>query len=71
MDVLILTLFVTLVLVAGAVLLLVRSIRQGDLEHGDRLSLLPLEEDLPGEGANDPGDAPDRGARREPEPRAS
>lgn len=45
MDVLILTLFITLVLVAGAVVLLVRGVRQGDFEQGDRLSLLPLEED--------------------------
>jgi hypothetical protein len=45
MDVLILTLFVSLMLVAAAVLFLVLRVRGGDFEQGDRLSLLPLEED--------------------------
>lgn len=45
MDVLILLVFVSLVLVVGAVLLLFTGLREGDYEHGDRLSLLPLEED--------------------------
>ena len=45
MDVLILLVFVSLVLVVGAVLLLVTGLKEGDYEHGDRLSLLPLEED--------------------------
>ena len=45
MDVLILTLFVSLVLVAAAVLFLALRIRGGDFDHGDRLSLLPLEDD--------------------------
>jgi nitrogen fixation-related uncharacterized protein len=44
-DVLILLLFVSLVLVAGALLFFFKVIRQGDIDHGDRLSLLPLEDD--------------------------
>jgi hypothetical protein len=44
-DVLILTLFVSLMLVAAAVLFLVLRVRGGDAEQGDRLSLLPLEDD--------------------------
>ena len=47
MQALILTLFVSLILVAAAVALLVVVIRRGDLEHGDRLSLLPLQDDQP------------------------
>jgi len=42
MDVLIVLVFVSLVLVAGAVLLFVVSLRQRDFEHSERLSLLPL-----------------------------
>ncbi len=45
MEVLIITVFCSLILVVGGLLLFFRSIRQGDFEHGDRLSLLPLEED--------------------------
>jgi len=44
-DVLILTLFASLILVVGGVLFLTKRIKEGDLEHGDRLSLLPLAED--------------------------
>ena len=47
MNVLILQLFVSLALVAFSVALLVISVRQKDHEHADRLSLKPLEEDLP------------------------
>lgn len=54
MDVLILTVFVSLVLAAGALLLLIKGVKEGDFEHGDRLSLLPLEEDL----VPDDGDQP-------------
>ena len=45
MDVLIVTIFVSLVLVVGGLVLFVSRLRQGDFEHGDRLSLLPLEDD--------------------------
>ena len=43
MEALILTLFVSLVLVGLAIVLLVKAIRGGDVDHADRLSLLPLE----------------------------
>jgi len=45
MVVLILTVLVTLVLVTAGVLLFVHRLRAGDFDHGERLSLLPLEED--------------------------
>ncbi len=45
MEVIVLLIFISLVLVVGALLLLYASVRQGDLEHGDRLTLLPLEND--------------------------
>jgi hypothetical protein len=45
MNVLGLQVFVSLMLVLGSVVALLYSVRQGDHEHSDRLSLLPLEED--------------------------
>ncbi len=45
MNVLILQVFVSLMLVLGAVLALLYSVKQADHEHSDRLSLLPLEDD--------------------------
>ena len=45
MDVLILTVFISLMLVAGGLSLFVGRLRDGDFEHGDRLSLMPLAED--------------------------
>jgi len=45
MEVIVLLVFVSLVLVAGAILLLLSRVHAGDLDHGDRLSLLPLEND--------------------------
>jgi len=47
MDVLILLVFVSLVLVAGALLFLLTRLKGGDFEHVDRLPLLPLEPDGP------------------------
>jgi hypothetical protein len=44
MDVLIVTVFVSLILVIAGLVLFVTRLRQGDFEHGDRLSLLPLED---------------------------
>ena len=51
MEILIVLVFVSLVLVTAAVLLFIMRIRGGDLEHADRLSLLPLEEDAASERA--------------------
>lgn len=45
MNALYLTLFVSLGLVAGALLLFAFGWRQRDHDHADRLSLLPLEDD--------------------------
>lgn len=42
MDVLIVLVFVSIVLVAGSLLLLLFSLHQRDFEHADRLALLPL-----------------------------
>ncbi len=56
MEVLILEVFVSLLLVAGSLVLFAWTVRQRDHEHSDRLALLPLEED---------GALPD-GADREP-----
>jgi len=60
MNVLAVTVLVSLVLVAAAVLFLLHRAKDGDFEHGDRLSLLPLEDDSPGAGATGkPGTPPD------------
>jgi hypothetical protein len=45
MDVVIALVFFSLVLVAGALAFFVSRLKEGDFEHGDRLSLLPLAED--------------------------
>lgn len=47
MNVLALQVFVSLMLVAGALIALLYSVKQGDHEHAERLSLLPLEDDCP------------------------
>ncbi|MBU0741387.1 cytochrome oxidase [bacterium] len=52
MDVLTATIFVSLLLVIGGLLLFVSRLKSGDFEHGDRLSLLPLDDD-DGTGVND------------------
>ena len=51
MDVLMVTAFVSLMLVIAGIVLFVSRARAGDFEHGDRLSLLPLADD---EGSRDP-----------------
>lgn len=45
MEVLVLTLFVSLVLAGSAVAFFIWSIKTGSHEHADRLALLPLEPD--------------------------
>jgi hypothetical protein len=45
MNVMLLQVFVSLMLVAGSLVLFVHSVRQRDHEHADRLSLAPLEDD--------------------------
>jgi hypothetical protein len=45
MDVVIALVFFSLMLVAGALAFFVSRLKEGDFEHGDRLSLLPLADD--------------------------
>ena len=45
MEVIVVLVFISLVLVVAALLMLVTRVLQGDFEHGERLSLLPLERD--------------------------
>lgn len=52
MDVLIVLVFISLVLVAAGLLFLFRTLKEGDSEHADRLSLLPLARDDGTEGDN-------------------
>jgi hypothetical protein len=47
MNVIILQVFVSLMLVAGFVVLFIFTVRSRTLEHADRLSLAPLDEDAP------------------------
>lgn len=47
MNVIVLQVFVSLMLVAGSVLLFITSIKNRDHEHADRLALFPLENDDP------------------------
>ena len=45
MDVVIVLVFVSLVLVTAAVVMFIMRVYGGDFEHGERLSLLPLDDD--------------------------
>lgn len=47
MSIVVLQVFVSLMLVAGAVTLFVWTVRSRTLDHVDRLSLAPLEDDEP------------------------
>ncbi len=47
MSVVVLQVFVSLLLVAGSLVMFIAHVRQKDPEHADRLSLSPLEEDSP------------------------
>lgn len=58
MDVVVILVLVSLTLVAAAILLLLSRIHAGDLDHGDRLSLLPLEPDEAGPAAPNPAGPP-------------
>jgi len=53
MNVLVITVFVSLILAVAGVLLFVSRVREGDFEHGDRLSLLPLGDDVESEPTED------------------
>ena len=45
MEVLVMQVFISLLLVLGALVLLAYSLKQADHEHADRLSLFPMEDD--------------------------
>lgn len=45
MNVMVLQVFVTLMLVAGGLVLLAYSTKHSDMDHADRLSLLPVDDD--------------------------
>lgn len=67
MDVLIVLVFVSLVLVTGALLFLLVRIRGGDFDHLDRLPFLPLEPDRrPSPDGADPPPEPTATPRRPP-----
>jgi hypothetical protein len=66
-EVIVILVFIGVCLVAAALIFFASRIRQGDFEHGDRLSLLPLESDdatphspqpstVPGHEGEDPDD---------------
>jgi hypothetical protein len=59
LDVVIVLVFVSLVLVTAAVVMFIMRVKGGDLEHGERLSLLPLDDDdrvRPARRADERGD---------------
>lgn len=59
MEILVLQVFVSLVLVAGSVLLFAHFVRLRDIDHADRLALIPVEDDdIPAESASSPASAP-------------
>ncbi len=47
MEILILTVFVSMALVLGELVFFAWNVRQGSHDHSDRLTLLPLEDDAP------------------------
>ncbi len=59
MDVIIALVFISLTLVAGGLVFFFTRLFDGDFEHGERLSLLPLEDDT-GENLNKDDDKPDK-----------
>lgn len=53
MSVIVLQVFVSLMLVLGSLVLFVWTVRNRTLDHADRLSLAPLEEDPPSKDLKD------------------
>jgi cbb3-type cytochrome oxidase maturation protein len=45
MSIVVMQVFVSLVLVAGSLVLFLHSVRQRDFDHADRLALAPLDDD--------------------------
>lgn len=63
MEVLILLIFVSLVLVTGAVGFFAWNLRERNHEHADRLALLPLEDDEENRAHRNPSFENDTGAQ--------
>ena len=57
MAIVIALVFISLMLVLGALVFFLSRLRAGDFEHGERLALLPLAEDETQRPAGDAGDA--------------
>lgn len=57
MSILVLQIFVSLILVAGSVVLFVHTVRSRTLEHADRLALAPLDDDAPRAAEPAPADS--------------
>jgi hypothetical protein len=53
-SVMVLQVFVSLMLVVGSIVLFVWTVRSRTLDHADRLSLAPLEDDPPQQPTKDP-----------------
>jgi len=58
MEVIVILVFVSLVLVTAAVVMFIMRVRGGDFDHGERLSLLPLDDDEQRAGDRDGGGDP-------------
>jgi nitrogen fixation-related uncharacterized protein len=59
MDIIIALVFISLTLVAAGLVFFFTRLFDGDFEHGERLSLLPLEDDT-GENLHKDDDKPDK-----------
>lgn len=59
MDIIIALVFISLTLVAAGLVFFFSRVFEGDFEHGDRLSLLPLEDDT-GETQAEGGNSDDK-----------
>jgi cbb3-type cytochrome oxidase maturation protein len=57
LDVVVVLVFISLMLVFGALVFFASRLKDGDFDHGDRLSLLPLQDD---EGTSDEGTSDER-----------
>lgn len=53
MSVIVLQVFVSLMLVVGSIVLFIWTVRSRTLDHADRLSLAPLEDDPPQQPTKD------------------
>jgi hypothetical protein len=69
LDIVIVLVFASLILVIAAVVFFVARLREGDFDHGERLSLLPLAEDgAPVSAPQAAGEVPDPQEQEEDSP---